>query len=79
MEPEKKFIGGKNTIRFKMLADDTRIQLDLHPALNVDKILLGAVPLKYTREEGAVFVDFPETLHAGHVYTHRLLLLRESD
>ncbi len=69
VEPDKQFIGGKNTIRFKMLADDTRIQLDLHPALSVDKILLGAVPLKYTREEGAVFVDFPETLHAGHVYT----------
>ena len=30
VDPEKKFIGGKNTIRFKMLKDDTRIQLDLH-------------------------------------------------
>src|SRR5262244_2898148 len=29
VDPEKKFISGKNTIRFKMLKDDTRIQLDL--------------------------------------------------
>jgi aminopeptidase N len=69
VDPEKKFISGKNTIRFKMLNDDTRIQLDLHQALNVDKILLGTTELKYEREFGAVFVDFPETLHAGRVYS----------
>jgi len=69
VDPEKKFLSGKNTIRFKMLHDDTRIQLDLHAALRIDKILLGAAELKYTREEGAVFVDFPETLRAGRTYT----------
>jgi aminopeptidase N len=65
---EKKFISGKNTIRFKMLKDDRRIQLDLTDALNIDKILFGGTPLKYERDSGAVFVDFPETLHAGRVY-----------
>jgi aminopeptidase N len=69
VDPEKKFISGKNTIRFKMLQDGARIQLDLHSALNVDKILLGDTPLKYERDSGAVFVDFPETLHAGRVYS----------
>jgi len=39
VDPEKKFLSGKNTIWFKMLKDDTRIQLDLHEALKVDKIL----------------------------------------
>jgi aminopeptidase N len=69
VDPEKKFLSGKNTIRFKMLKDDTRIQLDLHPALHVDKILLGATELKYEREFGAVFVDFPQTLRAGRTYS----------
>jgi len=69
VDPEKKFISGKNTIRFKMLKDDTRIQLDLQQPLNVDKILFGATELKYEREFGAVFVDFPETLHTGRVYS----------
>jgi aminopeptidase N len=69
VDPEKKFISGKNTIRFKMLNDDTRIQLDLHTALHVDKILLGTTELKYEREFGAVFVDFPQTLRAGRVYS----------
>ena len=68
VDPEKKFIGGKNTIRFRMLKDDERIQLDLTPALKIDKILLGTAELKYEREFGAVFVDFPETLRAGRVY-----------
>jgi aminopeptidase N len=69
VDPEKKFIGGKNTIRFRMLKDGTRIQLDLHEALHVDKILLGSTALHYERDSGAVFVDFPETLRAGRVYT----------
>jgi len=69
VDPEKRFIGGKNTIRFKMLKDDTRIQLDLHDALHVDKILFGPTALQYQRDSGAVFVDFPETLRAGRVYT----------
>src|ERR1700723_2954850 len=50
VDPEKKFISGKVTTRFKMLQDATRIQLDLHSALNVDKILLGSTPLKYERD-----------------------------
>src|ERR1051326_7766626 len=50
VDPEKKFISRKNTIRFKMLKDDTRIQLDLFANLNVDKIMFGSTELKYSRE-----------------------------
>ena len=67
VDPDKKFLSGKNTIRFKMLKDDTRIQLDLFANLNVDKILHGATELKYSRELGTVFVDFPATLKKGSV------------
>ena len=69
VDPVKEWISGKNTIRFRMLADGTRIQLDLRETLNIDKILMGATALKYERDSGAVFVDFPETLHAGQVYS----------
>jgi len=69
VDPEKKYLRGKNSIRFKMLKDDTRIQLDLHSALNVDKILLGTTPLKYERDSGAIFIDFPDTLKSGREYT----------
>ena len=69
VDPDKQTISGKNSIRFKMLQDGTRIQLDLHPQLSIDKILLGATPLTYVRDSGAVFVDFPQTLRAGQEYT----------
>jgi aminopeptidase N len=69
VDPQKKYISGKNTIRFKMLAADTRIQLDLYANLQIDKILMGGSPLKYQRELNAVFVDFPATLEKGREYT----------
>jgi len=50
-----------------MLKTDTRIQLDLFANLNVDRILLGTTELKYEREFGAVFVDFPTPLEKGHL------------
>lgn len=69
VDPERKFISGKNSIRFRMLKDGTRIQLDLHASLKIDKITLGDTSLRYEREERAVFVDFPQPLKAGRVYT----------
>jgi aminopeptidase N len=69
VDPAQKFIGGKNTIRFRMLKDDTRIQLDLSEALSVDKILYGTNPLKYERDGSTVFIDFPEALRAGQIYS----------
>ncbi|MDR3774654.1 MAG: M1 family metallopeptidase [Terracidiphilus sp.] len=69
VEPDKQWVSGKNTIRFRMLKDGTRIQLDLGDTLSIDKILLGGTALKYVRDTGAVFVDFPQTLHAGQVYS----------
>jgi aminopeptidase N len=69
VNPDKQFISGKNTIRFRMLKDGTRIQLDLKETLTIDKILDGAAALKYERDSGAVFVDFPRMLKAGEVYS----------
>ena len=69
VDPEKQIISGKNTIRFRMLDDGSRIQLDLNDALKIDKILLGTTSLKYERDSGAVFVDFPEMLKKGQEYS----------
>ena len=51
VDPEKKSISGKNTIRFRMLQDDTRIQLDLlrrphrrpHPARDASRSSTSAI------------------------------------
>jgi aminopeptidase N len=68
VDPEKKSISGSNTIRFKMLEDGSRIQIDLSDALHIDKIVLGKTELKYSRDSGAVFIDFPTKLRKGHTY-----------
>ncbi|HEY2859214.1 MAG TPA: M1 family metallopeptidase [Terracidiphilus sp.] len=65
VDPEQKSITGKNTIRFRMLKAGARIQLDLNEALAIDKIVWHDAQLKYQRDTGAVFVDFPRTLRAG--------------
>jgi aminopeptidase N len=69
IDPDKRLISGKNTVRFRMLEDDTRIQLDLYANLNVDRITLGHRELTYEREINAVFIDFPETLRKGREYS----------
>src|SRR5271170_4490635 len=69
VDPEKKFISGTDTIRFKMLADGTRIQLELYPNLKIEKITLGATTLKYDRDGGTFYVDFPTTLRKSHTYS----------
>jgi aminopeptidase N len=69
VDPVKKTLGGKNTIRFKMLKDDTRIQLELYANLSVDKIVYGPTPLKFERDLNTVYVDFPETLKSGRTYS----------
>ncbi|HTM24853.1 MAG TPA: M1 family metallopeptidase [Vicinamibacterales bacterium] len=69
VDPEKKLIAGKNSIRFRMLTDDTRIQLDLYANLKVERILWAGSPLKYEREIDTVWVDFPKTLQAGREYS----------
>jgi aminopeptidase N len=69
VDPQKKHISGKNTIRFKMLEADTRIQIDLYANLQIDTIAMGSAALKYQRELNAVFIDFPTTLQKGREYT----------
>jgi len=75
VDPDKQFLSGKNSIRFKMLKDGGRIQLDLVPVFQIDKILLDqrkGTPLSLHFERAAgrtVYVDFPEKLRKGRIYT----------
>lgn len=69
IDPERKFISGRNTIRFRMLKDDTRIQLDLYDNLKIEKITLGKTELKFERELHTVYVDFPAALKKNSVQT----------
>jgi len=69
VDADKRLISGKNTIRFRMLKDGSRIQIDLYANMKVEKILFGSAELKYNRDEGAVFIDFPNKLKTGRTYS----------
>ena len=68
VDPVQKSIAGSNTVRFRMLRDAKRIQLDLTDTLAVDGITMGGKPLSYTRDSGAIFIDFADTLKLGRTY-----------
>lgn len=68
VDPVARTIRGRNTIRFRMLGDDSRIQLDLYDNLQIDRVVMDGTPLRVEREDRAVFVDFPQTLVAGRDY-----------
>jgi hypothetical protein len=64
VDPDKQTLSGKNSIRFKMLKDGSRIQLDLVPVLHIDKILWdlpkGAPqPLRWAALAASCFEKIP--------------------
>ncbi len=69
VNPEESSIRGDNQVRFRMVQDGTRIQLDLARELDIEKVLFRGKPLTFNREEESFFVDFPVTLRRGQVYT----------
>ena len=69
VDPLAGTIKGTNAIRFRMLADGQRVQLDLAPTLSIDRITMDKQQLKYTRGERSFFVGFPQQLRKGDEYT----------
>ena len=69
VDPDKKWISGRNTVRFKMLKDDARIQLDLFSNFTIERILLEKSELTYKRDLNTVYIDFPKPLKAGRTYS----------
>jgi aminopeptidase N len=62
VDPEKRYISGSNTIFFKTTQNTSRIQIDLFANMLVDSILHDKKQLKYTRDNNAVFIDFPKEI-----------------
>jgi aminopeptidase N len=67
VDPVEKTIAGTNVVRFRMLQDGRKIQLELTPELTLDSIMFEGKPLAYTREERTLFLEFPRELKTGEV------------
>ena len=74
VDPVAKTIRGTNMVRFRMLADGTRLQMELTPELRIDGVewrrswVHPRSTLKFTREGTTFFVDFPQRLKQGRTY-----------
>ena len=67
VDPDMKSIAGTNLVRFRMVQDGQKIQLELTPELTLDSITYEGKPLEYTREQRSIFISFPEVLPKGKV------------
>ncbi|MBL7978616.1 MAG: M1 family metallopeptidase [Bacteroidetes Order II. Incertae sedis bacterium] len=65
IDPVAEQIFGSNTIRFRMLAADNRIQLDLYENLKIEKVEYANQEVSYVRDGNAFFVTFPQMLPKG--------------
>jgi aminopeptidase N len=67
VDPVAKSIAGSNLVRFRMLQDGQRIQMELAPELTLDEIVFDGRVLTYDREERTLYIDFPRTLRKGEL------------
>jgi len=70
VDPVAKTIAGTNVVRFRMLKDGRKIQLELTPELTLDGITFEGKAVTYARAaEGSrsLYVEFPRELKLGEV------------
>ncbi|OIQ20133.1 MAG: peptidase M1 [Flavobacterium sp. MedPE-SWcel] len=66
INPNKKHIKGYNDMTFNVVNNTSRIQLDLFENMQVDSIIYNNKKLVYNRDNGAVFITFPDELKKGN-------------
>src|SRR5699024_5743890 len=62
VNPEEKYISGKNEITFEVLKNAEKIQLDLFENMQIDSIIFQGKKLKYNREFYDFYIDFLHVL-----------------
>lgn len=62
---DNKSVSGSNEFAFTATQDFTKLQFDLFENLNIEKVVYKGAELPFTREFGAVFVTFPNTIKKG--------------
>lgn len=67
VEPEKKFIQGKNTITYKVLEPNQMMQIDLQPPLEITKVTQNGNDLEVKHEGNAHFITLKEKQKTGEL------------
>ncbi len=65
--PEEEVIAGSSLIRFKVMENTDKIQVDLYSKMQIDSILYRSKALDFSRDYDAVTVQFPGNLSKGSI------------
>ncbi len=65
INPKRKRIAGTNRIFFHVVHSCRKIQIDLFDNMKIKNITWNGRKVNHIREYDAVFIEFPEELHAG--------------
>ena len=61
VDPDLKYIQGSNTIEYRVLESNNRLQIDLQPPLKIDKIIQGEKQLNWESKGNAHFIELEDT------------------
>ncbi|MFK5981786.1 MAG: M1 family metallopeptidase [Flavobacteriaceae bacterium] len=67
VKPDEKFISGSNTIRYKVLEENQRMQIDLQTPMKIKKVIQNGIELSITSEGNAHFIQLQEKQKTGNI------------
>ncbi|RZS93427.1 M1 family metallopeptidase [Aquimarina brevivitae] len=67
VDPDKKTIEGKNTVQYKVLQPNKRLQIDLQSPMTIDKVTQNGKELEVTSEGNAHFITLQEPQKIGEI------------
>lgn len=68
VDPDRKFISGKNVVFFKVIAEPNRMQIDLQPPMKMMKALYDGTKLKVDHDGSAHFLHLPKDLDTSALH-----------
>ncbi|WP_394370112.1 M1 family metallopeptidase [Winogradskyella marina] len=69
IQPEEKYISGKNLITYKVLSPHTVMQIDLQKPLKITKVMQYGKSLTFKRDGNAYFINLISNQNIGEVHT----------
>ena len=65
VNPKEKAISGSNTVRYTVLTENNRMQIDLQEPMNITKVTQNGKELKFERDGNAFFITLTEKQKVG--------------
>lgn len=69
VNPDEKYISGKNTIQYQVIESNSVLQIDLQPPLKITKVTQNGKDLKIRHDGNAHFVTLNENQKIGSVHS----------